>query len=156
MRWNGGSNRVRLSAWIFVAVSVAACEKVDGGAAELSWKLRPASSSLSDKFVDCDSGKTDTKPVTEIRLDWESEDGTTGSQQWSCDDSYGVTGFALPPGQTLFRVSPVCAFGPADPASYTAPAVELRNVILGDTVSLGAVELVVQVSSCDVESCICE
>lgn len=156
MRWNGRSNRVRLSAWICVAGSLTACDAVDGGAAELSWKLRPASSATSDKFVDCASGKDGTNPVTEIRLDWESENGVAGAQSWSCDDSYGVTGFALPPGPTRFRVSPICAFGPAVPGSYIAPAVELRNVILGDTVSLGAVELVVQVSSCDLESCICE
>ena len=36
-----------------------------------------------------------------------------------------------------------------------APAPERRMVIAGDTVSLGAVELVLQVSSCNQQPCIC-
>src|SRR4051794_6341000 len=47
------------------------CDTVSGGAVELSWKLRPASSSLEDKFVDCNSGHDGTGPVARIRLHWE-------------------------------------------------------------------------------------
>jgi hypothetical protein len=36
----------------------------------------------------------------------------------------------------------------ADPASYIAPAAEQRRVIVGDTISLGAVEIVVVVTDC--------
>src|SRR5262245_1773039 len=46
------------------------CDTVDGGAVELSWKLRPASSSLPDKFVECESGKDGTGVITKIRLEW--------------------------------------------------------------------------------------
>ena len=144
---------------VAIALALAGCSSVNGGAVELSWKLRPASSDLTDKFVACDSGKTGTNPVTEIRLEWEvavNGTPTIDGESWSCSDSHGVTGFALPPGPTLFRVTPLCKTGPALAASYIAPAVESRNVILGDTVSLGAVELVVQVSSCGDEMCICE
>jgi hypothetical protein len=139
---------------LFVGLA-ASCSKVDGGAAELSWKLRPASSSLQDKFVDCDSGKPGTNPVTEIRLEWGSG-GPDEHDQWPCGDSHGVTGFALPPGPTLFRVVPLCAPDtPAATDAFIAPPAEQRNVILGDTVSLGAIELVVLVSYCDVQPCIC-
>ena len=134
------------------------CAAVDGGAVELSWKLRPASSSLPDKFVACDSGRPFTGAVTEIQLDWEIQDGSgrAGSQSWRCDDNHGVTGFDLPEGDALLFVTPRCAGGPADTAAYTAPAPEQRTVIPGDTVSLGAVELVLQVSYCGQQPCICE
>ncbi len=141
----------------------AACTDVDGGAAELSWKLRPASSALEDKFVDCDSRKDGAGAVKKIRLDWSVAVEVNGqieqqvaSEEWPCNDSHGVTGFVLPEGSALFSIVPVCDLGDADKASYIAPAVEQRRVIVGDTVSLGAVELVVQVSDCAVQTCICE
>lgn len=131
-----------------------ACVDVDGGAVELSWKLRPASSSLPDKFVGCESGLDGTGAVTRIRLDWEVE-GRAGFEAWRCDDSHGVTGFDLPEGEALLWITPECASGAADPATYIVPAPERRQVILGDTVSLGAVEVVVQVSYCGQQPCIC-
>ncbi len=136
----------------------AGCVAVEGGAVELSWKLRPASSSLPDKFVSCTSGEVGTGAVTEIQLDWQIEDGSgrTGSQSWRCDDNHGVTGFDLPEGYALLLITPRCAEGPASPAAYTAPAALQRTVIPGDTVSLGAVELVLQVSDCGQQPCICE
>ncbi|MBS1120115.1 MAG: hypothetical protein H6Q90_2343 [Deltaproteobacteria bacterium] len=161
---NGVAHAHRVVIATALCLTVHGCQAVDGGAVELSWKLRPASSSVPDKFVDCTpEDKPGTNPVKEIRLDWEI-DGRFDSESWPCEDSHGVTGFELPPGVALFWVSPICDSGPpqvyADPASYIAPAVEQRNVILGDTVSLGAVELVVQVgdgvSTCDDEVCICE
>lgn len=122
---------------------------------ELSWKLRPASSSLEDKFVDCNSRKPGTNPVTHIRLDWGVLE-ERGSETWPCTDSYGVTRFVLPPGEAYLHVRPLCAEDiAADPASYIAPAPERRAVNLGDTVSLGAVELIVNVSYCAEQRCIC-
>jgi hypothetical protein len=136
------------------------CEDVNGGAVELSWKLRPASSSLEDKFVDCYPGKLGTNPVTHIRLDWEVRDQAsvvhTGSDAWLCSENHGVTGFDLPEGAALLRVTPLCEEGEANPASYIAPAAEQRRVIVGDTISLGAVEIVVVVTICDeTQPCIC-
>jgi hypothetical protein len=159
---------MRLLSWSNRAVLVGlftstACGEVDGGAVELSWKLRPASSALEDKFVDCDSGQVGTGPVISMRLDWTVDVMVNGqieqqvaSEEWPCRDSHGVTGFVLPEGSALFSITPLCGFGPADEASYIAPAVEQRSVIVGDTVSLGAVELVVQVSDCSVQRCICQ
>ena len=147
-------------------LAVHGCASVDGGAVELSWTLRPASSSLPDKFIGCDtrdrsngplrgSNGEPLPPVTRIRLDWEV--GTrTGSESWRCSDNHGVTGFDLPEGDALLSVRPECTEGPAFPDTYTAPAAELRHVILGNTMSLGAVELVLQVSYCGAQPCICE
>lgn len=140
------------------------CDTVDGGAVELSWKLRPASSSLSEQFVACNSDMPGTNPIARMRLEWsvETEDNgiVTGADEWPCDDSHGVTGFDLPPGTALLAVKPICGTpaenGEAHPASYIAPAAEQRRVSLGDTISLGAVELVVVVSYCDAQICICE
>ena len=140
------------------------CEDVNGGAVELSWKLRPASSSLENKFVDCDPRMIDgvrIKPVLEMRLDWEVRDRPNvwpGAAQWPCTANHGVTGFELPAGDALLTVTPICEDGePADPSSYIAPAAEQRRVIVGDTVSLGAVEIVVVVKGCDeTHPCICD
>jgi hypothetical protein len=137
---------------------------VEGGAVELSWKLRPASSDNPDKFVDCRSGQPGTLPVTRMRLDWsvrtDDDQIVTGSDSWPCDDSHGVTGFDLPVGTALLAVKPICGELPNEydalPASYIAPAAEQRRVSLGDTVSLGAVEVVVVVSYCGEQTCICE
>jgi hypothetical protein len=145
---------VSVKSSLVLACLLGACVDVNGGAVELSWKLRPASSSLPDKFVGCESGLEGTGAVTLIRLDWEVE-GLSGSRAWRCDDSHGVTGFELPEGEALLSITPECASGPAAPATYIVPAPERRQVILGNTVSLGAVEVIVQVSYCGQQPCIC-
>ncbi len=152
MALRAGSNVV-----VGCALALAGCTyDVSGGAVELSWKLRPQSSDLTDKFVDCDSGKDGTGPVTEIRLHWEEDGGVTGDNSWRCDDSHGVTGFDLPQGTALLSITPICADGmPAMPDTFIAPPPVERQVFLGDTVSLGAVELVVSVTYCDKQPCIC-
>ncbi|HWO24983.1 MAG TPA: hypothetical protein VNO30_39860 [Kofleriaceae bacterium] len=136
------------------------CEDVNGGAVELSWKLRPASSSAEDKFVECDSDVDGAGPVDRMRLDWEVRGVTrvwTGAASWRCTANHGVTGFELPAGEALLTVTPLCAGGgQAEPSSYIAPAAEQRSVIVGDTISLGAVEIVVVVSECSAtRRCIC-
>jgi hypothetical protein len=142
------------------------CEPVNGGAVELSWKLRPASSSLSDKFVDCGPDQPGTGsvgeagPVTGIRLHWQVDeqgvDRTEGSQAWRCEFNHGVTGFDLPEGTADLWVTPECGVEEAaTPGTYIAPASVQRKVIRGATVSLGAVEIVVSVSDCARQPCIC-
>lgn len=130
------------------------CDSVDGGAVELSWKLRPSSSSDDEKFVGCTSNKAGTNPVTGIRLAWKVDD-QEGFDEWPCTDNHGATGFDLPEGNALLTITPLCAEGPATPSTYIAPAAEQRRVIAGDTVSLGAVEFVVKVTSCAEQLCIC-
>lgn len=166
-----GSNH-RAPSWLCAALVglwglCGACDTVSGGAVELSWKLRPAGSSLEDKFVDCTSGREGTGPVTAIRLHWEvqnaSEDpaGKQGSRAWECNENHGVTGFDLAEGVASLWVTPECSGEPAALDTYVAPAIVQRNVIRGDTVSLGAVELVVAVSYCKTSAggegvpCIC-
>ena len=148
-------------AFLVVCLLVNGCTTVDGGAVELSWKLRPASGSTAI-FVDCDSRFAGTNPVTRIRLDWQVGE-TTGFASWRCTDYHGVTGFDLPVGTASLSVTPECATGAAAPYTYTAPAPEQRPVIVGNTVSLGAVELVVEVGTdsnganrCTGQPCICQ
>lgn len=122
---------------------------------ELSWRLTPNSgANTSQPTVECDSNLPGTGPVTGVRLDWQ-----VGLQHdfevFDCNAMYGATRFDVPAGQAFLSVSPVCASGPADTATYTAPAPEQRTVTFGNTVSLGAVELIVTVSSCDLQPCIC-
>ncbi|MGE0551259.1 MAG: hypothetical protein AB7O24_12100 [Kofleriaceae bacterium] len=125
---------------------------MNGGAVELSWKLRPAGAS-EERFLPCSPANTGR--IERMRLDWRVGD-IAGSDSWDCEDNAGVTGFDLPEGEALLSVVPVCIGGPADPLTYTAPAPERRRVVTGDTVSMGAVELVLEVSECDVHPCICK
>jgi hypothetical protein len=136
-----------------LSLAVHGCDTVTGGAVELSWKLRPAASSLMDKFVDCESGKDGTEAVTQIRLHWKVDDGgddpsREGSEAWACRFNHGVTGFELAVGTAQLWITPECETGPAETDTYIAPAIVQRSVALGDTVSLGAVELVVSASYC--------
>jgi hypothetical protein len=136
---------------VCLGVHAAGCAEVDGGAVELSWKLRAATGS-EETFLDCRPKNAGV--IKAIRLDWDVE-GEQGHRQWPCDDDHGVTKFELPEGTALLRVSPVCASVDATLDTYTAPAPEQREVIAGDTISLGGVELLLEVSSCPTAPCIC-
>lgn len=171
MHDNPGSNRecrftAAVTRMIRVAIAtlclpVHGCDTGEGGAVELSWKLRPASSSLDEKFVDCNSRREGTGRVAEIELGWTvrtDEAAITGSKRWPCEDNRGATGFELPEGVAELSVAPICADGvPAARNTYIAPAIVRRDVIRGETVSLGAIELVVVVSNCGAPDrpCIC-
>lgn len=154
---------VALATRVALCLAVHGCTTVDGGAVELSWKLRGASGSPSS-FIDCNANGvlTDTDgPITgtgrlvAIEIRWNEAGLGSGAKTFSCHDGHGVTGFELPPGEAALTVSPVCLNGPANSADYTAPAPELRTVTAGNTVSLGAVELVLQVD-CELQHCICQ
>jgi hypothetical protein len=94
--------------------------------------------------------------VSKIQLDWDVN-GDVGVRSWPCDDDHGVTKFELPAGVASLRVSPICANDqPALASTYSAPAPEQRSVIAGNTISLGGVELLLEVSSCDLQPCICQ
>jgi hypothetical protein len=107
------------------------------------------------KFVDCEPGidEQGRGTVTQIRLHWQvdmSSDGRPdeGSKPWPCAYNNGVTGFDLPEGLADLWVTPECSYGEAALDTYIAPARVQRYVTRGDTVSLGAVEIVVSASHC--------
>jgi hypothetical protein len=146
-----------------LCLPVHACDLGSGGAVELSWSLRPASSAVTDKFVGCeDSHSPPAWAVEGIRLHWQVGDATC-SRAWSCGNNHGATGFEIPPGIANLWLTPECALGPptcddiqpAAPDTYIAPAIVQREVIRGEAVTLGAVELVVSVAACPNEPCIC-
>src|SRR5215831_12614251 len=126
---------------VTLCLAVHGCATGTGGAVELSWKLRPASSASTDKFVDCQPDSTDDGwgPVTAIRLDWRVGDAA-GSHDWTCSDNHGATGFDLPVGVADLLVTPECGDAehrqPAAQDTYIAPATLQRRVTRGETVSL--------------------
>jgi len=157
--WHPVSVAKPLRAVVFVlCLGVHGCTQVDGGAVELSWKLR-AESGSENTFLDCITRLQPTGQLVEIakiQLEWDVE-GETGTRSWPCDDDRGVTKFELPEGRALLHVVPICANDMvADPSTFRAPAPEQRNVIVGNTISLGGVELLLEVSSCDLQACICQ
>lgn len=133
------------------------CTDVQGGSVELSWKLRAASGSTRT-FLECEFGlePTGNARISAIQLTWDVA-GMRNSRSWPCENDHGVTAFELPEGQALLSVSPICENGSMAAANtYTAPALEQRQVIVGNTVSLGGVELLLEVSSCNFQTCICQ
>ncbi len=142
-----------------LCLGVHGCADVDGGAVELSWKLR-AKSGSDHTFLDCAITLEPTNQVVEVRkiqLVWPAPEGGEATRSWPCDDDHGVTKFELPEGLTLLNVRPLCANDtPALPSTYSAPAPEQRKVIAGNTISLGGIELLLEVSSCDLQPCICQ
>ncbi len=150
------------SAGVLLAACTAlvGCTPVDRGAIELSWRLRPAAgpriNDPTNPFVNCAPGEPGAGAVARIRLDW-TVGGESSSSSFPCDASTGITGFDLPPGTALISVAPVCSTCDAQPNTYVAPAPVQRDVIAGDTIILGAVEIVVEVSSCEPSHpCICQ
>lgn len=140
-----------------VCLCVHGCVEVDGGAVELSWKLRARAGSTRT-FLECEFNLEPNgfSRISAIELSWDV-DGVQASRSWPCDDDHGVTGFELPEGKALLLVSPICDNGAvAASNTYTAPAPEQRQVIVGNTVSLGGVELLLEVSSCNFQTCICQ
>lgn len=157
--WHPVSVAKPLRAVVFVlCLGVHGCTEVNGGAVELSWKLR-AETGAENTFLDCLIRLQPTNQMVEvakIQLEWDVE-GEAGTRSWPCDDDHGVTKFELPEGSALLHVSPICANNRvADENTFKAPAPEQRNVIEGNTVSLGGVELLLEVSSCDLQACICQ
>lgn len=160
------SLRIRI-AIATLCLPVHACDLGSGGAVELSWSLRPASSAMTAKFVGCegrDPGGNLIWAVTQIRLNWQVG-SVTGSKAWGCDANHGATGFEIAPGLANLWVTPECGPAqttppsgedvPAAPDTYIAPAIVQRDVIRGETVTLGAVELVVSVATCPHSPCVC-
>ena len=144
-----------MSDWILACAFAYGCSTANGGAVDLSWKLRPQSGATDDpnvpSFLDCSvQGSNGTQlagQVKWIELDWEVE-STSGKQRFCCSRENGVTTFDLPSGIASLSVVPVCMDGSAAaPDTYVAPAPELRAVTEGATITLGAVELIVDVAS---------
>src|SRR5262245_11507740 len=166
---NRGCRATGAVAWVIrvaivtLCLPVHGCDMGSGGAVELSWKLRPASSPRNDKFVDCQPDPTDPTmdgrdEVTWVRLVWNVAGGN-GWHHWTRDEQHGATRFEIPAGTAELSVVPECCVqrnpdgscGDSQPAvqgTYIAPAPLERKVNRGEVVSLGAVELVVTVNEC--------
>jgi hypothetical protein len=157
--WHPVSVAVPLRAVVLaLCLGVHGCSDVNGGAVELSWKLRSLTGADAT-FLDCTIALEPTNQVVEvakIQLAWDV-DGQLGAETFPCEEDQGLTQFELPEGEALLRVSPICANDVVPlPRTYNAPPPVQRNVIVGDTVSLGGVELLLEVSSCDLQPCICQ
>src|SRR5262245_15408203 len=84
---------------VTLCLPVHGCDTGSGGAAELSWKLRPASNAGNSKFVDCQLDPTEQMqqgwgPVTFVRLVWNVA-GSQGWEHWDCNNQHGATRFEI-------------------------------------------------------------
>lgn len=130
-----------------LCLGVHGCTEATGGAVELSWALR----STRDRGIDdCAGGD-----IRRIRLWWGTAD-TLRFTAFPCKDNHGVTAFDLPVGDVSLYITPECRDGnTADPEHFvTAPPI-VRDVAIGEAVTLDAVLLVVKVDDCSASTCIC-
>lgn len=130
------------------AAAATACTEAEGGAIELSWKLRALAGALPD---DAACAMAD---VSAIRLWWQVDD-QRASTSWPCPDNRAATAFVVPPGQASIWVQPECLTGLAGEATYEAPPPIVRTIRAGDVTSLDAVVIAVQIADCDNQPCIC-
>ena len=134
----------------WVGVPNDSAETIEGGRMKAEVRM--------NSWTGSPNASSDMIPTTlkRVRLAWDV-DGQTSSLTWPCEFEHGVTGFEVPEGAVLLTVSPVCDQDTdAAIGTYIAPAPDQRVVIIGNTISLGAVELQLQVSSCDLQPCVCQ
>ena len=94
--------------------------------------------------------------VADIELDWRVN-AVAGHATFRCSDGNGRTAFELPTGTATITIAPRCPGDtPADPSTYAAPAPVQRTVVQGQTISIGAVELIIDVAGCTQQPCICQ
>lgn len=149
-RRRGAATLWRLSVPLLY-LGVHGCTDAAGGAVELSWALR---STQDREITDCAGGR-----IAEIQLWWQRGD-ITDHKGFPCDNSHGTTAFELPTGSVTLTVQPACVFetGPrclatptpceclaksADSATFEAPPPLVRQVVVGETVTLDAVVMVI-------------
>jgi hypothetical protein len=136
-----------------VCLGVHGCTEANGGAVELSWALR---STRDVEITDCASGE-----IGRIRLWWQTGN-TSRFTAFPCKQNHGVTAFDLPVGPVSLWVAPECA--PTNgrdegiqppPEMYVTPPPIVRDVAVGEAVTLDAVLLVVKIDDCTATTCIC-
>jgi hypothetical protein len=132
---------------LLLCLAVHGCTEATGGAVELSWALR------STRDVGIDDCADDS--IARIRL-WWATDSTSRYTAFPCRDNHGVTAFDLPVGQVALHVAPECSDGNmADPADFVAPPPIVRDVAIGEAVTLDAVLLVLKIDDCASVMCVC-
>lgn len=145
-RTRAGATLWRICATV-LCLGVHGCTQPTGGAVELSWALR---STLDRDISDCADGR-----IGRIRLWWE----TDSDRRWvafPCEDNHGVTSFDLPTGEVALSITPECRTGlDAAASTYAAPPPLVRDVAIGQAVTLDALLLVVQIDDCGQQPCIC-
>jgi hypothetical protein len=116
----------------------------------LSWALR---STRDVEITDC---ARDT--IARIRLLWSTEEAgaTPHFFAFPCEENHGVTSFDVPAGRVSLWVSPECVGGREPPSDmFVTPPPIVRDVAVGEAVTLDAVLLVVKIDDCTAVSCIC-
>jgi len=141
----------------------AACVEVDGGAIELSWRLRNfEGSELSCTSANIGQVRVCWVPLGDAGSDVEAECTTLrvdgGFVEWfrdfECGLKRGVTRFEVPSGPNAIFVRPICTDGTAPVGDYQVPPPIVRNVERGGVVTLNQLLLVIE-NDCGAGRCAC-
>ncbi len=170
-RYRAVQSRVLLAGCV-IAIAAAgtlpACVEVDGGAVELSWRLRDFTGEKEPDNMctltrvgairicwlplDTDAGLPDAPQCTIERLDGGFKELY---RDFDCTAKRGVTRFEVPPGANAFFVQPVCANGKAPTGPYQVPPPIVRQVDSGAVVTLNQLLVIVTPTDCQGEACTC-
>lgn len=113
----------------------------------MSWALR---STRDVEINDCARGT-----IGSIRLWWDTG-STPHFTRFPCGENHGVTAFDLPSGRVSLWVTPECIGGREPPSEmFVTPPPIVRDVAVGEAVTLDAVLLVVKIDDCTAVSCVC-
>jgi hypothetical protein len=136
----------RISATM-LCLGVHGCTQPTGGAVELSWALR---STLDRDISDCAAGR-----IGRIRLWWETDtDRTLGRVSLRGQSRRDGVRPADRRGGAVDHAGMPDGLN-ADPEHLPAPPPIVRDVAIGQAVTLDALLLVVQVDDCTPQACIC-
>jgi|GEM_PF-6411065 hypothetical protein len=131
-------------------IGLSACVAIDGGAVEVGWQLRNASTEVPSRHLDCSETSFDS-----VRLELQPSDSTLASPcttapcsetnccLFRCDQEIGVTGFVIPPGHYSMQITATLAENQGQERSLessngvTTPAPVVREVRTGEVTALG-------------------
>ena len=124
-----------------VALTTGACVDINGGAVELSWSFQ----TFQGNFIEDDCLET---RVEQVRLYWDapswSESTSSGVTSFACEDFRGITDFVIEEGPQLLTIAPVCDTEiEAAPRTFEVPAPLLRNLRVGEVVTLDSLLIVI-------------
>jgi len=168
--WRAVQPRVLLAGCVIAiaaATTLPACVEVDGGAVELSWRLRDSTGGEEPDMctvtrvgkiricwipLDADAGLPSQPQCTIERLDGGFKELY---RDFDCVEKRGVTRFEVPPGQNAFFVQPVCNDGRAPTGPYQVPPPIVRQVDSGAVVTLNQLLVIVTPTDCQGDACTC-
>ena len=147
-RWFTSCGRIGL---IGLALALAGCPQIDGGAVEVAWVLRHSDNapgkcddSNLPAHYHIDRLRLRVVPEQDPGMDLCATVDSLSVCEFSCGDGGGASAFDIPPGTYFFDLVPLTSDGSIIPSSVISRPPPLRRTIVeGDIADLGIWQLVI-------------